>query len=110
MQFLQGDPISQDDDYYDMEKIEKNMIVLDQGIKDFDFINKQVLMPINKNLQPKLPDHPSDKDFSVYESKPVYIKTVYPICKVMNSLERPKKVVFIGSDDKEYKFLLKYDK
>ena len=33
-----------------------NMIDMDKKILEFDFEEKQVLMPINKNLQPKLQD------------------------------------------------------
>ena len=50
-------------------------IKMDRRIMDFDFEKKQVLMPINTNLQPKLPENPLDKSFSVYENKPIYIHT-----------------------------------
>ena len=40
---------------------------------------------------------------------PFTLNKAHSECKIMSSLAKPKRVTFIGSDNKEYRFLLKYD-
>lgn len=79
-------------------------------IRNFDFENKPVIIPINKNLNPRLPEGDEfDKNFSVYNEEPVFIKSVALECRVMSSMARPKVITVIGSDGQTYKLLLKYE-
>ena len=80
-------------------------------LKNFDFKSKYVIMPIHSNLTPNLPKSSKNmKNFSWYNSNPVRITGIWSEYVVMNSKEQPKRIGFIGSDNKVYHFLLKFDK
>jgi len=47
------------------------------------------------------------KTKNIYEDKPVFLKKLDKYLYVLNTKQRPRKLSFIGTDNKEYKYLLK---
>jgi phosphatidylinositol kinase/protein kinase (PI-3 family) len=83
---------------------------LPEILKKFDFSKMDILMPIEKNLAPRLPKGDEEvKHFSYYQDDPVTISEMLLTYSIMSSKEKPKKVGFIGSDRRVYYFLLKKD-
>ena len=100
------------------EQTEKNKtgkFMLPAHIAKEEFQKYKIVMPIAKNMIPRLPNlaHEASqedmKKFSVYNPNPVYIAKIYPEVQVMMSKEKPKKIGLIGTDGKVYFFLLKWD-
>jgi serine/threonine-protein kinase ATR len=68
----------------------------------------QVLMPIEAMLVPTLPrDGRTRKDHNPFPTEDIYIKDFDDKIDVMQSMMSPVKVIFNGSDGKQYKFLAK---
>lgn len=71
----------------------------------------QILLPIEKFMQPVLPsmgkhDEPL-QTFNVFPNKAVYIAGVRNELTVFASLQRPRRITLIGSDGKDYIILMK---
>ncbi|KAK4688808.1 hypothetical protein P7C73_g1302, partial [Tremellales sp. Uapishka_1] len=93
-----------------LEKAEKNQ---DYSIKThFSFANaafpSRMIMPLQDALTCTLPSS-SDTVLShnPFPHPPVEIRGLFDKVEVMTSLQRPKKLVFLGSDGKKYPFLCK---
>lgn len=71
----------------------------------------QIIMPFQHLMQPTLPpiDERSNPahNFNVFPNEYVYIKGIKEEITVLVSLQRPRKVSFIGSDGKEYTVMMK---
>ena len=73
-----------------------------------------LIIPTSEYLTPQLPSVDATKDelenHKVYKANPVLIKSFDKTYQLMPSKEQPKRLKIIGSDEKEYLFLLKNDK
>jgi serine/threonine-protein kinase ATR len=68
----------------------------------------QVLMPVEPMLVPSLPRNgKTDHKHAPFPTEEVYIQGLDERIDVMQSMMSPVKVIFKGSDGKEYKFLAK---
>lgn len=68
----------------------------------------QILMPIEKFMQPILPSHDETlQTFNAFPNEAVYITNVRNELTVFLSLQRPRRVTLLGSDGKEYIILMK---
>lgn len=84
-------------------------VPLPSVIWNIDFTKEKVLIPLNKFIQPLMPDSSNIDDFSVYNKDLVFIESIENECKVLQSVERPVKITINGTDGKQYNFLLKWD-
>lgn len=66
------------------------------------------IMPFQCNLQMFRVTNENNKDSFMFADKMVTIHSIKDSVDVMRSLQRPKKITFIGSDGKEYPTLLKF--
>jgi len=72
------------------------------GLPGYFFLNKL-------NMERKQLIIGKTKDISSFENedKPVFLKKMDKFLYVLNTKQRPRKISFIGTDNKEYKYLLK---
>ena len=92
-------------------KVDEEVTEIDisRELLKFDFKVNEIILPIRSNLSPIL-DMKGTNINSFYVSNPVKIKEIMKKWNVMSSKEQPIKLDFLGSDDKIYSFLLKFDK
>uniref|UniRef100_A0A336KU49 Serine/threonine-protein kinase ATR n=1 Tax=Culicoides sonorensis TaxID=179676 RepID=A0A336KU49_CULSO len=71
----------------------------------------QILMPIqaqNSLIMPPSRDRDKPADHhNPFPNEPIYIKSVLDPVLILSSLQKPKKITLVGSDGREYDFLMK---
>ena len=81
-----------------LSEIPENII----GLPGYYFLNK-----LNKERKQLIIGKIKENNTFENEDQPVYIKRIDKYLYVFDTKQKPRKISLIGSDDKEYKFLLK---
>lgn len=72
--------------------------------------NIEIVLPIEKHMLITFPltmDQNVIKNYNVFPNKCVYIGRICPNVRIISSLQKPKKIELLGTDGKNYCFLLK---